>query len=214
VRLFLFGILCATILSCREYHSFNAPVSVEGYQINGKVTSTNGVALDEVTVRVYYNLTKTRTTPLDTINYLVADSTKHLKVDVYDARERFIQNLYLAFAETGPLPRIFFDAPGDTFQSGKYLIKYQYDNRILKTVPVLIEGKITATSDYKGEFILEHDALPVGEEFDMYDSNRHFVGVYRVEKNIDLSLKKESKRGEYSIVVLKDFITKRTFTIE
>ncbi|MBI3195546.1 MAG: hypothetical protein HYZ34_13930 [Ignavibacteriae bacterium] len=214
MRLFLFGILCATLLSCREYHSFNAPVPISGYQINGKVTSKNGVALDDVTVRVYYNYTKTRTTLMDTINFIITDTAKVLQVSVFDAQGRYLKNLFTGIPSPGPLPRFFFDAIGDTIPSGKYFIKYQYDAIVVKTLPVLIEGKITATSDYKGEFIIEYDALPVGEEFDMYDESRHYAGTFRVDKNIDLFLKKGTKSSTYSIVVQKDFITKRTFTIE
>lgn len=208
------GILCVVLFSCREYHLFNAPVPILGYQINGKVTSENGVALDSVTVKVYYNLVRTSTFPVDTANYYVTDTTKRLQINVYDGQERFVRTLFSGFPSSGPLPRYFFDAIGDTFPSGKYFIKYLYDTSFVRTIPVLIEGKVTAISSYKGEFIIENEAIPVGEQFDVFDYTRRYEGTFRVQHNIDLLLQKGTRRGTYSIVVQKDFITKRTFTIE
>ncbi|MBI5216111.1 MAG: hypothetical protein HY960_10205 [Ignavibacteriae bacterium] len=214
MRIVWLGILCVVLLSCREYHSFNAPVPILGYQINGKVTSTNGVALDNVSVKVFYTYVRTSTFPVDTANYYVTDTTKRLQINVYDAKERFVRTLFSGFPSSGPLPRYFFDAIGDTFPSGKYFIKYLYDTSFVRTIPVLIDGKITATSNYKGEFILEHESLPVGEQFDIFDNSRRYEGTFRVKENVELFLQKGTKQGSYSIVVQKDFITKRTFTIE
>ncbi len=178
------------------------------------MTSENGVALDSVTVKVYYNLVRTSTFPVDTANYYVTDTTKRLQINVYDGQERFVRTLFSGFPSSGPLPRYFFDAIGDTFPSGKYFIKYLYDTSFVRTIPVLIEGKVTAISSYKGEFIIENEAIPVGEQFDVFDYTRRYEGTFRVQHNIDLLLQKGTRRGTYSIVVQKDFITKRTFTIE
>ncbi len=214
MRLLLLGILCAMLLSCREYHSFNAPVPILGYQINGKVTSENGVPLDSVAVRVFYNYSQTRTTPLDTVNFIVTDTNKLLYVTVYDAQGRFLKNLFTGIPSTGPLPRYFFAGLGDTVPSGKYLIKYQYDTTIVKTVPVLVEGKTTAFSNYKGEFIIETDALPVNDEFDMYSFNRIYQGTFRVTESIELVFIKGAKHNTVSVHVQKDFVTKGVFILE
>ncbi|MBI3364831.1 MAG: hypothetical protein HY033_07985 [Ignavibacteriae bacterium] len=204
--------------SCRDILPLQPSNSTRGFQLNGTVTTPNGIPLDSVDVRVFYNYDLVQTTPIDTQQVLVKDPSRIVDVAVYTPDYQFVRQLYLSYWPVGPVPRFTWDghdADGALVPSGKYLIRYVVDTLIVKYSTVIIDGHRTTTTDPKGRFTLSAARLPVEEMFDHYRSNNTYEGTYRVLPEIDLVFTKSPLSKTYTGVSLdKNRITTVAFTLE
>ena len=66
MRYVLVGMLSVAALKCREIQPLTPVVTVHGYQINGTVSTPNGVPLAGVEVILYYNYVFADPSPADT----------------------------------------------------------------------------------------------------------------------------------------------------
>jgi len=204
------------VLSCREIRPLEPSNAITGYQIDGIVTTLNGIPLDSVAVIVYYSYTPVSETPLDTVQMFVTDTTKTLRVSVYTTRFVPVRVLYRGNPHRGFLPRYSWDGRDDRghfVQSGKYLIRYVYDTTVVKTVPYLAEGLQTAITNSSGEFTIPNDNLPVGELFDFYFSNGTYDATYQVEPEVELIFSRGVYQSPYDVVLQKDAVTQGVFKL-
>ncbi|MBI4548845.1 MAG: hypothetical protein HY707_12755 [Ignavibacteriae bacterium] len=217
MRYCFFILACLAIVSCRDIQPFEAELTVKGYQINGTVTTENGVPLDSVQVILYYNYNLMGTTPIDTVQVYLTDLTQVVDVAVYTPRFEFVRQLCLNCLDTvGPVPRFQWngrDNSGRMCPSGKYLIRYVIDNVIVKDSPLILEGRTTAMTDADGRFTITNDRLPIGEVVDRYDSNDQYLGTFEVTPTVELLFNKFALYVPYSLIVTKDRITTGVFTL-
>ena len=205
-------------LSCRDIQPFEPPSQIVGYFLEGTVTSSNGVPISDVDVKLYYTNKRVGGTPIDTQLVVVTSATHIVDVAVYTAGYAFVRQLFLGYRSPGVLPVYRWnglDENGASAGSGKYLIRYVVDTSIVKYSPVIIDGQLTARTDIFGHFTLGMKNLPIDERFDIYDSFGVFYGVYEVEPEIEIGLRKFTTSRRYtSIALTKDKTTTRTFILE
>ena len=212
------AILCAALSSCRDILPFENTTSIQGYQLNGTVTTPNGVAIDSVAVRLYYNYEFASDTLSDPQQVIVTKPVSLVDIAVYTPRFDFVRQLFFDYRPTGIVPRARWngrDANGNLVPSGKYLIRYVVDTTIVKYSPAIIEGHVSATTDMKGHFTLTDDRFPVGDVFDLYDDANIYRGSYRVKSSVDIDMRKLTLHVSYSNVDLqKDRITTGIFILQ
>jgi hypothetical protein len=191
-------------LSCREITPFEAYVPVAQYGLSGRVRTANGVSIESVAVRISYNFERYDTTQLDTVTINV-DSRAHIySVDVFDIHGAHVRRLYFDYPAIGVFPRLSWDARDDSMRlvkSGKYYIRYVRDRTILKTVPYLVDGLVTAYTDQDGNFTVGQDNLPIGELFDIYYYGGSFAGVYQVTGDVTIDFSKATLQQEYTVTL-------------
>ena len=205
-------------LSCREVRPFENVLQIHGYQLDGEVTTSTGVAVEGVDVRLYFNYQYVSDTPVDTQTVYVSDPSKPVDIAVYNRDLAFVKQLFLGYRSVGPLPRWTwdgFDAAGKSVPGGKYFIRYVVDTVIVKYSPVLVDGHVTSTSTTGGTFTIAAPNLPIGDSFDLYDQNYLYAGTYEIVPVIDLTLRKGNTRAAYSGISLRrNQITKNVFILE
>lgn len=213
-----FLLLACVSLHCRDIHPFEPPSSIAGYFLEGTVTSSNGVPISDVDVKLYYTYKRVGSTPIDTQRVYVTSPTHIVDVAVYTADYKFVRQLFLDYRSPGVVPVYRwdgFDENGVSVRSGKYLIRYVVDTAIVKYSPVIIDGHITTRTDIFGQFTFDTNDLPIGDRFDIYESFSVFYGVYEVEPEIEIGLRKLTVSKRFtSIAVTKDKRTTRTFILE
>jgi hypothetical protein len=213
----LLCILCAVLPSCRDIQPFQSSIPAQGYQLNGTVTSSNGIPLDSVGVRLYYESDPVGYDPIDTQQVIVRDSTRIVDVAVYTPNLAFVKQLYFNYRPAGPVPHFLWDERdqnGAPVPSGEYLIRYAIDTLVVKYSVVVIDGHTTATTDGFGRFTITAAHLPVGVEFDAYTPDNTYDMTRRVGPAVDLIFYKGGLQVEYRVVQLKkDQITTAAFTL-
>jgi hypothetical protein len=218
VRLFAAGICCFLLLSCREIRQFQPIDIISGYELQGEVTSKNGIPLDSVSVRLYYTYDYLGPQQLDTIPVIITDSTKIVFVAVYSKAGAYVQTLYFNFHSPGILPTYLWDGRGEGGEpvpSGEYVIVYSYGSTVVKQVPVIADGNVTATTDRNGNFTLPNSCFPVGGVFGMYADNGEYVGAFRVLQDVEIVLRRgEVVSAPFDVTMTKDLITRRVFTFQ
>jgi hypothetical protein len=211
-------VLALVALSCREIQPLDVDSVIDGYQLDGTVTTVNGVPIDGVEVRVWYYYGYVGSTPIDTQKVVVTDSTKIVDIAVYTPDLRFVKQVFLGYRSTGPLPRFRwdgFDQFGAPAPSGKYLMRYALDTVIYKYSPLIVDGRKTAVTDVFGHFTLKGPQLPVGEQFDLYSGPTTYDGTYEIEATVAIDLLKLSHAKRYTSVTLtKNRISNYNFTLE
>jgi len=210
-------ILFVVFLSCREIQPFDQFIPIQGYQLNGTVTTPNGIPLDSVEVRLWYTYRLYQTTPLDTVQVVVTDSTKIVYVAVYTQDFIFVKELFFGFRRTGVLPRFPWDekdSEGKFVPSGKYFVSYSYDNVVVKDVPYIAEGHTTTVTDRNGRFSLTNANLPIGEAADFYRSNGQYEGTFVVMREILLEFVKGGAHNTYRVVLERDKLIRGSFTVQ
>ena len=213
------GMLCVAMLSCREVLPVSvSPPTVQGYQLNGVVYSTNGVALENVEVRLYYNFRQVGYSPIDTQKVVITNSQSIYNVAVVTPAYEYVNQIFYGHFQVGTTPRATWnglDQYGNPVPSGKYLIRYMIDTVVVKYSTVIINGHLTATTDHQGRFTLASDRLPVGEQFDYYNTENTFIGTYQVDSLVFLDFRKLSQHTQYpSVALQKGTITNGVFTLE
>jgi hypothetical protein len=203
-------------LSCREIEPFDRTFPVDGYELEGVVTTPNGIPLDSVEVQLYYTYRLVQNTPLDTVEFSIPDSTKTLYVAVYNKEFRFVRRLYFGLRRLGPLPRFRWDERNETgayVPSGVYIIRYVYDTLIVKDVRTVADGHTTAVTDRNGKFLIDHLNLPVGDEVDFYTGDGRYQGTFRIEPEIVLDLMRGSTASTgYRIPLVHNKLTRISLT--
>jgi hypothetical protein len=219
VRPFIAGCCIFVGLSCREIQPFGGSVTpIRGYQLDGEVTTSTGVPVEGVDVRLYFNYQYVSDTPVDTQTVYVRDPSRPVDIAVYTRDFLFVKQLYLGYKPAGPLPRWTwdgFDAAGKPVPGGKYFIRYVVDTVIVKYSPVIVDGHVTATSATGGMFSIGSSNLPIGDSFDLFDQYNTYAGTYEVVPAIDISLRKGNASASYTGIQLNtNQITKNVFILE
>jgi hypothetical protein len=217
VRYVLCILCCILLCSCRDIQPYDRFIPIQGYQLNGTVTTPNGIPLDSVEVRLWYNYGLYRTTPLDTIQVVVTDSTKIVYIAVYTYDFSYVRKLFLGFSRPGVLPRFSWneqDDNGNFVPSGKYIIRYVYNDTIRKDVPYIAAGHTTAMTDADGRFTLTNANLPIGEVADFYSNHGDYEGTFIVLHEIILDFIKGDARRRYRLTLERDKLIRGSFTLE
>jgi hypothetical protein len=216
VRYVLCGILSLSALRCREIQPFGNPTPVQGYQINGTVSSSGGVPIDGVDVILDY-YAEPETVPVDTQHVVLADSTLFVDISVYTPQNVFLRRLFGGFRLPGVVPRAQWDGldvDGRRVPSGKYFIRYTVGSEIVKQVPTIIYFHSTAMTDPGGHFTITNDHLPIGELFDIYDTTGAYVETIRIVPDVILDFKKLSLDKTYDLLLTKNQITTGNFILQ
>jgi hypothetical protein len=218
VRLLPAATVCLLILSCREIQPFQPVTTIQGYRLDGIVTSANGIPLGDVQVILFYYYDYYSTTPLDTQKVIVQSTTRVVDVAIYTASHVFVRQLYFGYHAPGPLSPISWDgldANGMNVPSGKYLMRFALDSVVIKYSTIIIDGNITATTDSTGKFSIGNGHLPVGAIFDSYFSNNTYDATYIVLPEVDLLIRKPPLQKAYTGVQLdSNQITSMALTLE
>ncbi len=189
-------LLCVIAASCREIEPVQIPVSITGYQIQGSVTTANGIVITGAQVSIFYYLDLVSDVPTDTPDVIVPSVQSPIDISVFTPELQFIRHIALTtHPPPGILPHIFWDGKdqyGIPVPCGKYLIRYMVDSVIIKYSPVLIQGHTTTVTDSLGRFTITGVRLPVGDLFDFYLSDGSFDGVYQVQPTVDLSVQTQN----------------------
>ena len=209
--------LCALLFSCRDIQPFQTTSSIQGYQLDGTVTSPNGIPLDSVVVRLFYNYDVVSDTPIDTQKVIVTDPNKIVDVAVYTPDYAFVRQLFLIYLPRGSVPHFLWDGRdlhGAIAPSGEYLVRYAIDSVIFKYSIVVVGGNVSATTDPLGHFVLTGDRLPVGTVFDSYTPDNVYDRTLQVRSDLELILVRLNLRADYpSVQLKKDQRTTAGFTL-
>ena len=209
--------VCVALASCRDVQPSQTSSVIQGFQLDGTVTSANGIPLDSVSVRLYYDFHDFGNDPVDTQQVVVTDSTRIVDVSVYTPKLVFIRQLFFNYRRTGPVPRFTWDQRdqhGALVPSGEYWIRYAIDTAVVKYSVVVIDGRITALTDRLGHFVIPGEHLPVGTVFDAYTPENVYDATVRVGSDVGLILFKAGLQVEYPYVQLKkNQITTALFTL-
>jgi len=208
----------AFLFSCRDIQPVQPSSATSGFQLKGVVTTPDGLPLSGVEIRLYYNYDFVRDTPIDTQQVIVRDSSKIVDVAVYTPTYQLVQELFLGYRSTGPVPRYSWnglDYTGALVPSGKYLLRYVVDTVVVKYSILIVEGHPTALTDTNGRFTITSDRLPVDEVFDHYLSNNTYEGTYIVLPSIDIILRKSPLSKTYTDIALeRNRVVSVAFTLE
>ncbi len=216
MRAIVCGILALSFFRCRDVQPFGTTSPIQGYQINGIVTSANGIPIDSVDVILDYYV-QPQAVPLDTDRVFLADSTQLLDIAVYTPQNTRVRELYHGTHAAGLLPRTYWDGlddGGNSMPSGKYFIRYTISNEIAKQVPTLVYLHSTTMTANGGQFTISNDRLPIGDIFDIFDASGTYVETVQIVPDIILVLKKLSLGQSYDVTLVKDQITTRTFILQ
>jgi len=211
------GSFCLFALSCRDVQPVFVSEQVTGYYLRGIVTSKSGIPLDSVTVILYYNYSYVGSTPIDTVQVSVPDTSTYVNVSVYTTKNIFIRTL---FSGTMPHAGVISSYPWDgsdgdknPVPSGLYRIRYTVGSTVVKSVPYIVDGHPTAMTDSTGYFTLTGDNLPIGLRFDANSSSIPSVGVYQITQQITVQFFKNNFTSSYtSLWLTRDEVTYHTFT--
>lgn len=218
MRVFLL-LFCFAALSCREIDPYYNPDDIEGYQVDGILTTDNGLPIDSASVELYYYFRYYSDEPIDTIQAVVTDSSQLVDISVYTADYEFIKTLFSGPARmTGPLPRYSgwdgYDWRGVPMPSGKYLVRYKIDTSVIKYSVIILHGQVTTFTDQRGMFTIPNENLPVGELFDIYYPSGQYYVTYQVEERIALVFTRGDRHTDYLTLNLqKDKITTGAFKL-
>ena len=218
MRLLSAATVCLFFVSCRDIQPYEPPADVQGYRLDGIVTSSNGIPLGNVKINLYYYYDYYSTTPIDTQKVIVRPTTKVVDVAILNAAYVFVRQLYLGYHAPGPLLPILWDgldAQGAPVPSGKYLMRFVLDNLLVKYTTIIIDGNVTSVTDSMGRFSIRGENLPIGAIFDSYFSNNTYDATYIVLPEVDLLITQSNKQKLYSAIQLNNnLITTIAMTLE
>lgn len=209
---------CCAALSCREIQPVAPqPVVISGYLLQGTVTSANGVPIDSVQVRLWYNFDLADVGPIDTARPVLTDPTKIVDVSVLTPGGEFVRQLFLSYLSPGPVPRQqwdFHDGAGNEVPSGEYVVRTAFDTVVVKNERRIAQGLLTALTDAAGRFEIGMNRLPIGKSYDMYSVNNLYLGTYTVIPSIDLEFHKANVSGAASLALNLNQSTIAAFTVQ
>jgi hypothetical protein len=211
-------LLCLATFSCREIEPYYNTDEVQGYQVNGILTTANGLPIDSASVVLYYYFKYYNDQPADTIPVVVTNPTQLVDISVYSEEYEYVRTLFSGPAGiTGAFPHYAWDGNdwrGVPVPSGKYLIRYAIDNNLIKYSVYILQGQVTTLTNSRGMFTIPNRNLPVGEIFDIYSINGQYYVTYQVEERIALVFVQGGRRSDFLTLNLqKDKITTGAFTL-
>src|SRR5262245_15858946 len=103
VRYIFACILCPNVLSCWDVNPFQDTRSIQGYQLNGTVTTNDGIPIEDVDVLLTYNYDAVSDTPADTQQVNVTKPMSFVDVGVYTPTYDFIRQIFFDYRTTGPV---------------------------------------------------------------------------------------------------------------
>ncbi len=206
------------MLSCREIQTYEpTPDTIAGYSLSGTVRSINGIPLDSVNIRLWYNYVPANTPPVDTHRVVVTDPTDIVDIAVFTPKYQFVRQLFFSYRSPGPIPRAqwdFLDYQGKFVPSGKYIVRYSLDTVIMKEEIRIVEGTFVATTDANGKFFISTERFPIGERFDIYNIQNQYVGTYKVTPDVYLEFRKYGLFGYGTVTIEDNKVTNASFTIQ
>ncbi len=210
-------LLALVALNCRDIQPVAGSFSIQGYQINGTISTPNGVPIDSVSVILYYYYVLSYAPPLDTQRVVITDSAQFVDITVYSIHSTPVQHLFAGIQPPGVVSRAQWDgldSTGKAVPSGKYFIQYKVGSTVEKRSPVLIDGHTTTMTDLSGTFTITNDHFPVGDFFDIYSSDGTYDKTIQIAPEVDLEFLKVGVDRVYTIQLTKDQITTQFFTIQ
>lgn len=149
---------------CKREDITDTDNEIIGYRIEGTVKDRLGMPVDSVKIKVFFNydLVDYDTDPN---NYFVITNRQDINVfQVYDSDDSLVRNLYTS---TLPVDTImvswnFKDDAKNDVPVGLYHIKHFVNGNVRKSVPVIVDGTITAFTDAAGFFVIPNKRLPIG----------------------------------------------------
>lgn len=214
----ILGILCLIFGSCREILPVQVTASINGYELDGILTSASGLPVQGAEVRLFYDYNLVSQTPTDTIPVIVRDSTRIVDIAVYTPAYTFVRELFLGYLPIGPVRRAVWDGLDEAQKpvpSGKYLIRYVVDTAIVKYSTVIVDGHATTTTDVNGKFVIPNNRLPVGAIADFYYPGGSFAGAFEVIPAVDLEFAKGPLLADYTNIALNtNQTTTGAFTLQ
>lgn len=178
------------------------------------MTSTN-IPLDSVDIILdyYYSIVDE---PIDILNVIVYDSSQFIDVSIYTMDNEYIHRLLSGFRSSGTVLTRYWngvDNDGKIAPSGKYLLCYIMGQSVVKQIHYLLGGTITAKSDSLGRFSILSNALPVGESFDIFNSDNTYDKTVRILPKVRLEFITSNNNASYDVELAKDKITTDIFIL-
>ena len=165
---------------------------VVGYQITGRIVDRYGVPMEGVEIYPYYDLVYESSEPAPPRQYFVQDSVTFVSTRVLDGRDSVVRELGEGWFARGFLLAEWDrrDGAGGDVPSGIYRVCYVVRDDIVHSYSVLVEGTLSARSDYSGIFTLWDQHLPM--EFSPVplfsaDSSVYY-GTYSIGRTVILDL--------------------------
>ncbi len=210
--------VCLLFVSCREIQPYQPVTTIQGFQLDGIVTSSNGIPLRNVQIILLYYYDYYSTTPVDTEKVIVQPTTRVVDIAVYTVAHTLVRQIFLGYHAPGPLAPVVWDgldAKGNYAPSGEYLMRYALDGVVIKYSPLVVDGNVTATTDSTGKFSVGGSNLPVNAVFDAYFSNGTYDASYIVMPEVDIVLRSGSTQKLYAAIELAtDQVTTIAMTLE
>ncbi|MBA4311558.1 MAG: hypothetical protein C0417_02900 [Chlorobiaceae bacterium] len=219
MRSFILISISLLVFSCRDIESPSELGNINGYEVRGKVATTNGIPIESVQVSLYYYYEYISDKQLDTVEIIITDTMQVLDITVLSNKLKEVRKIFSGRWKTlGPVQHIYWNGRDDNnnpVPSGLYYMVFTLDSVVVKQNNMIIEGHGTTVTDYYGRFILPNENLPVGAVFDAYSDDGNFYGVLKVEPKIALILNKRQSVATYeSIQLMKNTITSLVLTLE
>ena len=209
-------VLLGGVLGCeRELPYQVSPENpIAGYQIEGYITDRLGTPLKGVRVGVWYDYEFVDTVRVPTPSFFVDDTTRLVRVQVLNRRQRVIAVVFEGRAPIGIIDLTWGkrDASGVPVQSGVYTVDFSLNGVSRASYAVVIDGAITTVTDSLGHYVIPDENLPVGfHPIPRYTSaDSQFYGNYRITPLVVLELYLDIHRGA-SLSLTKDQVTRRDF---
>src|SRR5437868_163259 len=126
------------LFGCRDVIPFQDTTTIQGYQLNGAVTTASGLPIENADVELVYNYDFIGDTPSDTQQVVVTKPLSLVDVAVYTPTYDFVRQLFFDNRTEGAVPHFYWngrDRNNNLVPSGKYLIRYVIDTTIVKYTP-------------------------------------------------------------------------------
>jgi hypothetical protein len=201
--------------TCRDIEPFEPRSSIRGYQLDGVVTTANGIPLDSVAIILYYDLALRSLHPLDSTD-VVLSAPAQIDVNVFTTQGVFVKQLFSGVHPAGVVERPSWDGTDQNdspMPSGEYVVRYVVGSTLVKSVPVIIDGRITTMTDAVGRFSIANDRFPIGKLFDVYNSQNMYTGTFVVESDVQITLRRSDLIARYLVSMRKDEITSVRLTL-
>ena len=205
-------LIVVVLTCCREIEPFSPSGPFFGYQVNGIVTNANGVPLEGVSLRLFYEYGG-RYAALDTAQLRVYDTLNTIRVEVFDADDKLVR-WFTVLPYSGYLQRNVWDEKDSTasdVKSGLYRMLVYFNTSLVKQSRWLVDGKVSAVTDVSGQFSILNSSLPVGEIVDLYDQQGSYFGTYEILPTIRLVV--PSAPGSVLVTLFQNQITRISLTL-
>ena len=203
-------------LSCREILPVEQEEITDGYLIKGNVTNQSGTPLENVDVKLFYEMKWYSDFPSDTSDAIVTDTSKVVTIEVVTLKNIVAKKLFNGKMPLGPIPRYSWNGyyeNGGSATAGYYLIRYKLDTVVLKESSVVVDGTLVARTDHDGLFIIANEYLPVGKIFDEYDNQEKYIRTLSISPTVILELNYGAVQKVGKVNLKKNVVTKVNITM-